>query len=235
MNVLSSRLRTIADLIPVGARVADIGSDHGYLPTYLVQSGKCDYIIAGEINDGPYRSTLKQIQFQQLESFVQVRKGNGLEVLHQDEVDTVVIAGMGGSLIAQILQDGEEQLSGIQLLLLQPNNGEAHIREFALEHGWELVDEQLIEEDNRIYEILVLRRGDARKPYRNQWIPHQMLLKLGPILIEKKEPLFYKKWHRELKNIERVIGQLKRASTADVQAKLLQMESEYTTIKEILK
>lgn len=234
MNSISKRLHTIAEFIKDGTRVADIGSDHAYLPTFLVQSGKTNFVIAGEANEGPYQSALKQIKAVGIQDHVDVRKGNGLEVLRQGEVDTIVIAGMGGGLIVQILTEGIEKLKGVQQLVLQPNVGEELVRKFAIEYEWQLSAEMIIEEDERIYEILVFQRGDALQPYRNQHQPLELLLKLGPYLINKKEAAFIKKWKRELTQYETIMEQLLSANQSNAMEKREQLFSEYKQIKEIL-
>lgn len=227
-------MHTIAELIHDDAQVADIGSDHAYLPTYLVQSGKTNFVIAGEVNEGPYRSALKQISEAGLQSKVDVRKGNGLSVLIQGEVDTIVIAGMGGALISQILTEGIDKMIGVKQLVLQPNVAEDMVRKFAVENGWELKEEVIIEEYERIYEILSFIRGDAMKPYRNQQLPIELLLKLGPYLVNKKESAFIKKWTRELVQYEVVMDQLLQANQQNALKRREELLSEYEQIKEIL-
>ncbi len=234
MNGLSLRLQAIADQIPLGARVADIGSDHAYLPTFLAQTGTSSFIIAGEVNDGPFQSARKQIKAADLERFVHVRKGSGLSVVDPNEVNTIVIAGMGGSLITQILMDGIDKLSGVTQLVLQPNVGEEMVRRFGLEHGWELVEEQIIEEDDRIYEILSFVKGDAYKPYREQQVPIELLLKVGPYLIRKKGYTFHKKWNIELAKRQQVLDQLKQSSNTTAVNRREKLEAEYRQLKELV-
>src|SRR5690554_6840208 len=101
---LSKRLAMIAGQIPIGDRVADIGSDHAHLPVYLAQQGLIEYAIAGELNEGPFLTACKQVQQANLEHKVSVRHGDGLSVLRANEVDTIVIAGMGGSTMVSILE-----------------------------------------------------------------------------------------------------------------------------------
>ena len=109
MIKLSRRLQTIADQVTQGARVADIGSDHALLPVYLIQSGRCPSAIAGELNTGPFQAARKQTAEAGLKTVIEVRQGDGLSVLEPGEADTVTIAGMGGSLMADILEAGGTQ------------------------------------------------------------------------------------------------------------------------------
>lgn len=162
MVTLSIRLTAIADRVPAGSRLADIGSDHALLPVYLAERGKIAAGIAGEVNGGPYEAACCQVRESGLESLISVRKGDGLAVLAPGEADVVTVAGMGGALIVSILEAGEDQLAGVQRLVLQPNVGEDQVRRYLLANGWWLADEVILEEDGKIYEILVAeRREDA--------------------------------------------------------------------------
>ncbi len=118
----------VASLVPAGARVADIGSDHAYLPAALVLDGKIDFAIAGEVVKGPYENAVHEIKDHQLEGRVIPRLADGLAAIEPaDKVDTITIAGMGGSLIASILEKDKNKLTGIKRLVLQPNVGLAAI------------------------------------------------------------------------------------------------------------
>src|SRR5690554_2583760 len=118
---LSLRLSTIADLVQPGSRLADIGSDHALLPVFLVQQGIIESAIAGEINEGPFLAANKQVQQANLQHKISIRHGDGLSVLDNHEVDTIVIAGMGGSTMVSILQEGIHRLSSVKRLIMQPN------------------------------------------------------------------------------------------------------------------
>lgn len=102
---LSKRLEKVASFVPKGAIVADIGSDHAYLPCYLVHKGIIQKAVAGEVVKGPYQSALKKVKEEGLENQITVRLADGLEAIESaDHVDTITIAGMGGSLIVSILE-----------------------------------------------------------------------------------------------------------------------------------
>ena len=133
---LSARLACVASLVPAGARVADIGSDHAYLPAALVLDGKIDFAIAGEVVKGPYENAVHEIKDHQLEGRVIPRLADGLAAIEPaDKVDTITIAGMGGSLIASILEKDKNKLTGIKRLVLQPNVGESQLREWLMNKG----------------------------------------------------------------------------------------------------
>ncbi|WP_257346007.1 tRNA (adenine(22)-N(1))-methyltransferase [Pseudalkalibacillus decolorationis] len=207
--LLSERLRKVTEYIPIGATIADIGSDHAYLPCYCVQHGIIIKAIAGEINDGPYRSAFNQVKRLGLEQFIEVRLGDGLEVIEPGEASAVVIAGMGGQLISTILEQGKENLQGVQRLVLQPNVGARFIRNWLQENNWKLCNEAILEEDDKIYEILVAQPSDeVIKMTREE-------LLLGPFLMNENNSTFQKKWKRESVNWERVLDQLNRACQSE--------------------
>lgn len=205
---LSKRLQTVVHYIPRGSRLADIGSDHAYLPCHVVKRGIATLAIAGEVADGPYQSALKQVQAEGLTKNISVRKGDGLEVIEPGEVDCVTIAGMGGTLIVNILERGKEKLSNVHRLILQPNIGAISIRKWLLENGWMLISEEILEEDGKIYEVLAAEKGDPYTGYNGNL---ESGLLLGPLLQKKQNEIFKKKWTFEKANWERILHQLEQA------------------------
>jgi tRNA (adenine22-N1)-methyltransferase len=225
MIKLSKRLQLIASLVPRGARLADIGSDHALLPTYLAERGMTIFAVAGEVNEGPYQAAAKQVREAGLAGSIDVRRGDGLAVLQPGEVDCVTIAGMGGALIASILTAGLEKLDGVRTLILQPNVGEALVRRWLVEHGWFLAKEHILEEDGKIYEVLTaMRTPDSGRANADLYEPRSLapsvvasrerLLEMGPYLLEQATDVFIHKWLLELDKLERVCAQL-ALSTAE--------------------
>ncbi|MBM7716285.1 tRNA (adenine22-N1)-methyltransferase [Bacillus thermophilus] len=213
---LSKRLQAVVANINHGMRIADIGSDHAYLPCHVIKRGIASFAIAGEIADGPFQSAQQQVEKSGVGHYVDVRKGDGLEVLQVGEVDCIIIAGMGGLLISRILEAGREKLAGVTRLILQPNIGAIHIRQWLMNNGWELVSEQILEDDGKIYEVLVAERGDSMKHYRE--VEKELLL--GPFLLKEKSGPFRKKWLGELQRWKKIVENLEQSqSSADTLAK----------------
>lgn len=231
---ISKRLETIAQYCPQGARVADIGSDHALLASYLLLQGIASSVIAGELNEGPYQAALRQIHTLQIRDRASVRKGDGLAVLSPGEVDVVCIAGMGGQLIASILEAGIDKLEGVQRLVLQPNVGEEVVRRWMLQHGWQLIAETILEEDGILYEILVAERGNATLPYENKDRSREELLKIGPFLWEQKQPPLLKKWQQEREKWEKVLVQLSRSDKPEAAERVGQIKSEVEWIEGVI-
>jgi tRNA (adenine22-N1)-methyltransferase len=234
MNVekLSNRLSSVAFFIPEGAKLADIGSDHAYLPCHVVKAGKVPYAIAGEVVEGPYLSAKKQVETEGLTGKIDVRKGNGLEVITLGEVDCITIAGMGGALIASILEEGKEKLEGVKRLVLQPNISAISIRLWLLENGWSLMNESILEEDGKIYEILVAEKGNSKAAYTEN-IEWELLF--GPFLSKEKNGAFIQKWTLEQKNWQRILAQMAESKqTEENIEKANDLQKKILMVKEVL-
>ena len=225
---LSARLACVASLVPAGARVADIGSDHAYLPAALVLDGKIDFAIAGEVVKGPYENAVREIKDHQLEGQVIPRLADGLAAIEPaDKVDTITIAGMGGSLIASILEKGKDKLTEIKRLVLQPNVGESQLREWLINNHYQIMTEKIIEEDNHIYEIIVAEPSVV--PFRYS----KYELDFGPFLLENKGPVFRKKWQEYLQREAHVIDQMQKAQQPPVK-KINEINQFLSQVKEAI-
>ncbi|WP_299087842.1 tRNA (adenine(22)-N(1))-methyltransferase TrmK [uncultured Metabacillus sp.] len=231
---LSKRLETVAGYIPKGAVFADIGSDHAYLPCYSILKGIAKGAIAGEITDGPFLSAKSQVQKCELTDKISVRQGDGLSVINEgDTVDCITIAGMGGSLIKKILEDGSSKLNQVKRLVLQPNIHAISIRKWLLDNGWVLINEEIIEEDQKIYEILVAEIGDPLLPYQTYSLEANLLL--GPILARKKSPVFVKKWSQEYNHWKTIVQKLEQAGhTYENNEKFRELTNKMKLVEEVL-
>ncbi len=225
---LSKRLEMVASFVPTGAVVADIGSDHAYLPCYLVHKGIASRAVAGEVVKGPYESAVRQVRTEGLTNQITVRMANGLAAVEEaDHIDTVTIAGMGGPLIVSILEKHPQALKSVTRLILQPNIHAKAIREWAIQNRWALQDEVILEEDGKVYEVLVLQRG--------QMDLSQAEILLGPKLIATKSPVFVEKWSREVANWQRVQRAIEKAEkTAENEAKYAELAQLVEMVQEVI-
>lgn len=231
---LSKRLESVANYIPNNAVFADIGSDHAYLPCFSILQGKAKAAIAGEITEGPYLSAKKQVMKSELSEVISVRKGDGLSVIKEgDAIDCITIAGMGGSLIRKILADGREKLTNVNRLILQPNLHANFLRQWLIDQDWELIDESIIEEENKVYEILVAEKGEALRPYQSDSFQSSLLV--GPFLARKKSSVFVKKWEEERKHWKTILAQLEQAGhTYDNNEKYRELVTKIKLVEEVL-
>lgn len=196
---LSERLLLVAGFIPKDASLADIGSDHAYLPCYAYQNQLIIKAIAGEVNEGPFQSALTTVRSLDLENTISVRLGDGLDVIGRGEVDTVVIAGMGGGLIRRILDTGKAKLTDETTLILQPNVASDTLRKWLNTEKWQIIREDILKEDDHIYEIIVAKRGGWLKSLTADEIL------MGPKLLKTKEAVFKEKWTSEADKVKEII------------------------------
>ncbi|PIC65411.1 tRNA (adenine(22)-N(1))-methyltransferase TrmK [Sporosarcina sp. P13] len=227
-NQLSERLALVASFVPQHTVLADIGSDHAYLPCYLTNKGIISKAIAGEVVKGPYEQAKRNVEANGFTNMIEVRLANGLQAIQPtDGVETVTIAGMGGTLITSILEAGKDLLSGVTRIIAQPNIHAIAIREWAVANDFYLVDEEILQEDGKIYEVLVLERGTA------SYTPTELLV--GPILKEKATAVFHTKWEREMQEWTRVLVALDQAEqTEEIQQKKAFIEHQYELVRKVL-
>lgn len=157
---LTDRLQMIADGIRAGETMADIGTDHGFLPIYLAESGICPHVIMTDISDGSLTKaeqdlrSAKTVSSSELDGRTELRLGDGLSVLKPGEVDAVVIAGMGGILMTEILGADPEKARSFGRFILQPRNNPGRLRAFLLDRGFRITREQIVRERRFLCEII---------------------------------------------------------------------------------
>lgn len=227
---LSLRLQKAAEFVPQDARLADIGSDHAYLPVALMLQEKISYGIAGEVVVGPYESAKRQVAKNGLEKSIDVRLADGLEAVElSDQVSAITICGMGGVLIRDILQRGKDKnrLSGKERLILQPNVGERQLRQWLVNEHYTITHEAIIEENNKVYEVIVADKLSEAPEYSAKE------LFFGPVLLNDKNAVFVAKWQHKLEKSEKILASLHQ-SDQDVAEKIQEVAQEIEWIKEVL-
>lgn len=225
---LSKRLQQVADFVPGGSRFADIGSDHAYLPVYLAESGKIQYAVAGELNPGPFETAKRTVEESGLTERIDVRKGNGLEVLSADEVDVIAIAGMGGGTIVDIVNAGLNKLHGVQRLILQPMVDSDRLREWLHCNDWRIHREEIVWEDQILYEIIVAEPGT--EAYDNP-----LWYEIGNVNLLNQHPLFADKIKLYMKRIDRVLRDLERAQGEEAKQKRETLVHKRNQLEEVLR
>ena len=221
--MISKRLELVASFVPQGSILLDVGSDHAYLPIELVERGQIEAAIAGEVVDGPYQSALKNVEAHGLKEKIQVRLANGLAAFEEeDQVSIITIAGMGGRLIATILEEGLDKLASVERLILQPNNREDDLRIWLQEHGFQIVAESILEEAGKFYEILVVEAGEMYLSASD--------LRFGPFLSKEVSPVFVQKWQKEANKLEFALDQIPEKNREERQV----LAHKIQAIKEVL-
>ena len=221
--MISKRLELVASFVPQGAILLDVGSDHAYLPIDLVERGKIKSAIAGEVVEGPYQSAVKNVEAHGLKEKIQVRLANGLAAFEEaDHVSVITIAGMGGRLIATILEEGLDKLASVERLILQPNNREDDLRIWLQDHGFQIVAESILEEAGKFYEILVVEAGQMKLSASD--------VRFGPFLSKEVSPVFIKKWQKEATKLEFALDQIPEKNREERQV----LAHKIQAIKEVL-
>lgn len=197
MNKLSNRLKVVADYVEDNSKVIDIGCDHGLLSIYLVNNKKNIKVIASDINNNALSSARSNIKEYKLEDKIDIRLGKGLEVVSPEEIDTIVIAGMGSNTIVGILKYAKDKLKYVDSIIIQSNTDLYFLRKNITKLGYYIEDETLVEDKNIIYTIIKFKKGTRRYNYKE--------LYLGPILINKKDKLFIKKYSKERNTLKMIL------------------------------
>ncbi|MHC9532711.1 tRNA (adenine(22)-N(1))-methyltransferase [Dellaglioa sp. L3N] len=226
---LSDRLVRVAKFVPKNARLADIGSDHAYLPAYLAINKIISYAVAGEVAKGPYENAVTEINKERLDHMIMPRLANGLKAIKpSDNIDTITIAGMGGPLIKTIFTADLEKLMGVRRLIIQPNVGQALIREWLMNNSYQIIDEDIVEDDHHVYEIIVAEKVSDKITYS------ALDLKYGPKLRMDQSDVFKMKWQKQMKKKREVLKHFAAATEVPL-AKKDVLESEIKEIEEMLK
>ncbi len=198
---LSKRLQAVANLVSEGLAIADIGTDHGYIPIHLIKTKKCPSAIAMDVNKGPLLRAESHIEEQGLQSFIQTRLSDGVQSLVPNEVESVVIAGMGGALTIRILEAGEPVIRALKEFVLQPQSEIWKVREFLCKEGYCIIDEDMVLEDGKFYPMMKVING--RAPAYND-----IELRYGKCLLEKKHPVLEEFLNAELRKQDMVLENL---------------------------
>lgn len=215
---LSLRLRHIADMIPKCSCVADIGTDHGYIPIYCIVNEICQRAIASDINKGPIEISRKNIERYGIEDEIDTRVGPGLSVLKEGQADVIVIAGMGGILICDIIKEHIKIAQGASCLILQPVQYPEVLRKYLSMSDFCIVDEDIVKDENKYYHIIKVVKG---KPANYE---KEAYYYTGLVNIKKKHPLLKDYVSFKINSLERILNGIN----------IDDQRERYTEIKELL-
>ncbi|SDE62165.1 tRNA (adenine(22)-N(1))-methyltransferase [Sporomusa acidovorans] len=222
---ISERLKAIADMVPAGVTLADIGTDHAYLPIYLTRHKVITCAIAGDIHQGPYLSAKNAVESAGLTSFISVRLGNGLDVVKPGEAEVVVIAGMGGSNIIDILSSRPEVTAGLRRLILQPMLAAASVRKWLHDNGWRIAAEQLVREDGRLYQVIAAEQGESAA-----FDP--IFYDIGPLLWQTRNVLLLPHLNELIDQIRGVLGAMRESPGAMHSGKYQELTNKLNKLEE---
>lgn len=225
---LSKRLQTVANHIPKGCAVADIGSDHAYLPVYLIENNIAQRAVAGEVNPGPFEAAKRTVAEHGLSDKIIVRKGDGLAVISAGEADVVTINGMGGGTIADILDNGADKLETVTRLVLQPMVDAEQLRRWLHANRWQIAAEDIVIDDGLLYEIIVAEPG--KQIYKDP-----LWYEIGSIELIGNHPLFPDKVQAVVEKVNRVLKNLQKAKAEQADQKREQLLQKKKRLEEVLR
>jgi len=214
---LKKRLQGIYEMVPKSTRLADIGTDHAYLPAALIEGGKAETVIATDLRSAPLKGARDYLQSRSLLQKVELRQGDGLTVLDPGEVEGIIISGLGGGTMVNMLKAGSKVLATLRFVVLAPHNETYAIRSFFLRTNMALIDETLIEDDGRFYPILLFMPGDALEAYRLQKYSLYEALYLGPFLLSRRGPSMERYVQKEYEHTVRIREQIEQKSASSDQ------------------
>lgn len=205
MIKLSKRLEAVARLVTPGNGVCDVGTDHGYIPIYLLQAGIRKTALAMDVNEGPLMRAREHIEEYGLGDYIATRRSDGLFAMEAGECDSVVIAGMGGGLVMRILEDSFAKLEAVKELILQPQSDIEQVRRFIREHGFVIDRQDIVKEDGKYYMMFRCVHGEA--DIAGQRILQIAYDRYGEQLLKGKHPILREYLDKE----EHLIGQIRES------------------------
>ena len=200
---LSKRLETVISMVSSGYRVCDVGCDHGYVSIALVQRGISPFALAMDVNKGPLERAKEHIEFFGLSAEINIRLSDGLREYMPGEADSLIIAGMGGRLMVNILNENINNTRDFKELILSPQSEIPEVRMFLSEQGFMIVDEAMVLEDGQYYTVIKAISTD------NRCRLSPVELSYGPVLIRKKDPVLSQFLHWRLSKHNEVLCKLK--------------------------
>ncbi|MDU1686017.1 MAG: class I SAM-dependent methyltransferase [Clostridium perfringens] len=208
---LSKRLKRIAEHVDKCESVADIGTDHGYIPIYLVKEGICKKAIASDINKGPIEKAKVNVAFEGVSNKVKCLLGPGLNPLKVGEGNGVILAGMGGNLTRDILLADMDKVKKYDFIILQPAQNPEVLREFLYKNDYEIIDEDLIKDEGRFYELFKVKYNENSEKLVFE---DELEYEVSPLLREKNHPLFKEFIEEKINRCETILSFIKEDTEA---------------------
>lgn len=224
---LSKRLQAVARLVTPGSRLADVGTDHGYVPIWLFEQGQILSAIAMDLRKGPLERAREHIQMHGLDAHIETRLSDGLDKLLPGEADSIVIAGMGGMLVVKILSQGQKLLSSVKELILQPQSDLDAVREYLHRTGFVIVKEDMIFEDGKYYPMMKAVHGENTDD-RKIWFLY------GRLLLENRHPVLKSYLEKEYDGCCKLLEKLSRTSTEVAKHRCEELSEKKLLIEEAL-
>ncbi|MFV0465078.1 MAG: tRNA (adenine(22)-N(1))-methyltransferase [Lachnospiraceae bacterium] len=232
---LSERMLALAKLVRHGNILADIGTDHAYIPIYLVRSNWIPKAIAMDIGRGPLDRAQAHITQYHCEERIETRLSDGLDRVEVGEVDTILMAGMGGGLILQILMEGQEICQNADEIILQPQSEIEKVRRYLYENGYMIDREDMVLEDGKYYPMMHIKPDDLE--HAMEWVDEtarELVFRFGPCLLADRNEVLHSYLMKHLSISEHILEQLNMANDTGkkpVRQRIREVETERSYLK----
>ena len=224
---LSKRLQAVADLMEDGLIVADVGTDHGYIPIFLLESGKSPKAFAMDINEGPLLRAKEHIAAHGLTDKIEVRLSDGVKALSAGECEGVIVAGMGGALAVKIVTEGADVFKNLKMFVLQPQSELDKVRQYLVDNAFQIIDEDMVLEDGKYYPMMKIVNGKSSEYSLSE-------LRYGKCLLEKKHPILKMFLEKEIKNKESIVKNLEQDNGGHIESRMQELKKEIDCAKDAL-
>lgn len=248
---LSLRMQTVADMVQPGGRVCDIGCDHAFVSIYLVANGIADHVIASDVRTGPCAIARENIARWGMDDRIDLRLGDGLDTVKPGETDSIIIAGMGGILITDILSAGKTVVDTAKQLVLQPQSELEHVRRYIHEQGWFITDEKMLVDAGKYYVVMSVDVGESSRNEEktndiagiarseNDRFAHnsdlqEIYFKYGRRLLESHSAVLKDYLEDRRRSLVNIISGLEHAKTDNARKRCLELRHEQECIERAL-
>jgi len=212
---LSKRLKFIAEHIDKCKSIIDVGTDHGYIPIYAIKNNLCENAIASDINKDPLKKAKLNATLEGVSNQVEIRLGAGLKTIKKGEAQGVIMAGMGGNLIKEILEQDKYMITSFKFLILQPAQNPEVLREYLYSNGYEILVEDLCFDDGIFYELFKVKKNQS---IGNTEL-NPILYEISPMLLKNKHPLIHSYLESKEEKYIKILGFLKPDSEGSIKRK----------------
>ncbi|MBO5372101.1 MAG: SAM-dependent methyltransferase [Lachnospiraceae bacterium] len=233
MVKLSKRLQHLADMVSKDTILADVGTDHGYIPIYLLETKKIQKAYAMDIGIGPLQRAKEHIAECGLGEYIETRLSDGVAALCPGEAKTILIAGMGGGLVMHILSQGEKVVAAAEELILQPQSEIERVREYLYQNGFVIDKEDMVFEDGKYYPMMHICQNRAeKKEFSYSTEEWQIIYRYGEHLLQEKHQVLYQYLLYRLEQYEQILSGLeKQQDTEAILARKAEVDKEISCIQ----
>ena len=221
---LSKRLQAVADLVSEGLVVADVGTDHGYIPIYLIETKKSPKAFAMDVNKGPLLRAKEHIAEHGLETRIETRLSDGVRALQKGECDCVVVAGMGGALTIKIMEEGKDIFRNLKEFVLQPQSELQKVRAYLCENAYFIVEENMVLDDGKFYPMFRVINGQSEEY-------HAIELCYGKLLLEQKNTVLKNFLEKEKAVKELILSNLEQSFGEHIETRRKEIQEELEGIE----